>query len=176
MICWIIVNVHWERLAIIKSYLSIIAPPIRILGQFCGHGLISKWRIHLSAGCFAIPSYWSTMSYIYLSGGFEYCLSWPVEDSVEAPPTLSGSPICKKKRMISALSCIKPLNNTFFIYIFTFRVPEIYGQLRSSPLELEKKSRKKGKKREWGKYGNLKIWENGIKRGKVENLWLLAIL
>ena len=28
------------------------------LGQFRGHGWISKWRIHLSAGCFAIPSYW----------------------------------------------------------------------------------------------------------------------
>ena len=61
MIFWIIVNVRWERLVIIKSYLSIIAPPIRILGQFRGHGWISKWRKHLSAGCFAIPSYWSTM-------------------------------------------------------------------------------------------------------------------
>ena len=33
----------------------------RILGQFLGHGWISRWRIHLSAGCFAIPSYWSTI-------------------------------------------------------------------------------------------------------------------
>ena len=61
MICWIIVNVRWERLAIIRFYLSIIASPKRIFGQFLGHGRISRWRTHLSAGCFAIPSYWSTM-------------------------------------------------------------------------------------------------------------------
>ena len=63
MICWIIVNVRWERLAIIRSYLSIIASLTQILGQFLGHGWISRWRIHLSAGCFAIPSYWSTMHF-----------------------------------------------------------------------------------------------------------------
>ena len=33
-----IVNVRRERLAIIRSYISIIASPTRILGQFLGHG------------------------------------------------------------------------------------------------------------------------------------------
>ena len=45
-------------MAIIRSYLSIIASPKQILGQFFGHGWISRWRKNLSAGCFAIPSYW----------------------------------------------------------------------------------------------------------------------
>ena len=45
MICWIIVNVRWEQLAIIISYLSIIASPKRILGQFLGHGWIDKKKV-----------------------------------------------------------------------------------------------------------------------------------
>ena len=48
MICWIIANVRWERLAIIRSYLSIIAS----LTQFLGHGWISRWWKHLSAWVF----------------------------------------------------------------------------------------------------------------------------
>ena len=50
-------------------YLSLLHAT-RILGQFLGHGWISKWRIHLSAGCFAIPSYWSTMVLILFISGW----------------------------------------------------------------------------------------------------------
>ena len=44
-------------------YLSLLHAT-RISDNFRGHGWTSRWRIHLSAGCFAIPSYWSTMVYL----------------------------------------------------------------------------------------------------------------
>ena len=70
MICWIIVNVRWERLAIIRSYLSIIASRHTNSWTISRTWMDFKWRIHLSAGCFAIPSYWSTMVLILFISGW----------------------------------------------------------------------------------------------------------
>ena len=47
MICWIIVYVRWERLSIIKSYLSIIAPPIRIRGYIWAQGVLQYHLIEV---------------------------------------------------------------------------------------------------------------------------------
>ena len=86
MICWIIVNVRWERLAIIRSYLSIISS-LTNFGQFSDmdgfqdvgyiwarvfwvtillkyHALIHKW--HKSR----LQIYWGVWSYAL----FIYCI------------------------------------------------------------------------------------------------------